>query len=178
MAFIPTQQVNTGFFVSTTFDFDIQALQGIEGISPELRELLIRLYLNLNKSLLALNQRDVGMFQLQEQLNGQVWFNPISSNINDSRYGFGKAVNFGALPNAGLKSVPHGINFNTITAGTDVWGAAFDPVGKTMIPLPYASPTLVNNIELYLDATNVNIITGSNRSNYTQCYVVAQWLKN
>ena len=85
-------------------------------------------------------------------------------------------INFGALPNAGTKSVPHNIPINGSYTFTRIYGAASDTTGLNYIPLPYASPTAANNIELNLDATNVNIITGSNRSNFNITYVIVEYI--
>jgi hypothetical protein len=46
------------------------------------------------------------------------------------------------------------------------------------IPLPYASPTLVNNIQLSVDATNVTITTGIDYSAYTVTYVILEYIKS
>ena len=89
-----------------------------------------------------------------------------------------KVIDFGALPNTATTSVAHGISFDASSTLTHLYAAATDPVNFIYLPIPYASPTLANNIEIYLDATNVNIITGSNRAAFTICYVVIEWLKN
>lgn len=89
-----------------------------------------------------------------------------------------KVIDFGALPNAGVKTVAHGITFDASSSLTHLYASATDPVNLLYIPIPYASPTLANNIEISLDSTNVIITTGTNRSAFTICYVVIEWLKN
>lgn len=85
-------------------------------------------------------------------------------------------VDFGALPNTGTKSVPHNITVTGSTIWTRYYATATYP-GSSGIPIPYASPTLANNIEINVDATNVNITTGSDRTAYTTTYVILEYLQ-
>ena len=123
----------------------------------------------------AVNVREISNFPLQEIAAGQNFYFP---NPQQPRQTFRMTVNFGALPNAGTKSVAHGISFTSTFSVTKIYGAASDQSGLNYIPLPYASPTLANNVELSLNATNVTITTGSNRSNFTVCYIIIEYLKN
>ena len=177
-AFIPKQQQNTGLYVPTTYIWDVAELYQIEVNSPEFKELLIRLYQNVNNMILSLNLKDTGLYQTQELVNGQVFFNPNSSRLVDARSCFRTLVSCGQLANTGTTNTPHGIAFTSTYTLTRMYGAATDPTGLNYIPLPYASPTAAHNIELNADGTNVNIITGSNRSNFTISYVVLEYLKN
>ena len=114
------------------------------------------------------------MYPLNQIVNGQQFFpNSSDSYMQPINYRdvFRVVINFGALPNATTKSVAHGISVNAGTTFTCIYACASDTTGFNYIPIPYASPTLVNNIELKVDATNVTIITGSNRSNFNVCYV-------
>ena len=86
-------------------------------------------------------------------------------------------VNFGQLPNTATTTVAHGIDFTTEYTLTRFYGAATDTTNRVYIPLPYASPTLANNIELSADATNVSITTGSDRTNFDTTYVILEYLK-
>ena len=65
-----------------------------------------------------------------------------------------------------------------MTTFTRVYATASDTTGFNYIPVPYASSTAANNIELNVNGTNVNIITGSNRSNFNICYVVLEYLQS
>lgn len=177
MAFIPQQQVNTGLYYGTTNVWDVSALADIDVTSPEFRELLVRLYQNINNISLALNQKESAIYINQEFVNGQQWFST-TNNANDTRSDFRKVVDCSMLPNTGVKLVPHGILVTPNTTWTHIYGTATDPVNLLGIPLPYASPVLANNIELSIDQTNVIITTGSNRTTFTRCYVVLEWLKN
>lgn len=175
-------QSNFGAFVSTTQVWDVARLQEVDVKSPEFKELLVRLYQNINNIATVLNLKDTGYYALTEFINGQLYFNdpsiPLTSVSNPAfRQVFRKVIDFGALPNTATKSVAHGL---TITSGfrfTRIYATASDPIGMNYIPIPYASPTDANNIELNVDATNVNIITGSNRTAFTTTYVVLEYVK-
>lgn len=172
----------SGSFVPTTNVWDVGQLEDIDVTSPEFKELLVRLYQNLNLISLSLNARDAGYYNTSEFVSGQLFFpgiaaNDTDSNANDFRQGMRMVVDFGTLPNAGSKSVAHGIVVSASTTSTRIYAAATDPVSFAYIPIPYASPTLANNIELSVDATNVTITTGSNRTSFTRCIVVLEYLQ-
>jgi len=124
----------------------------------------------------AVNTKVSGLYLPQEIASFKQYFTP--SDPMQNRAVYRKVIDFGTLPNAGTKSVAHGIAFDANSSLTHLYAAATDPVALIYIPIPYASPTLANNIEIYLDAANVNIVTGSNRTAFTICYVVIEWLKN
>lgn len=171
-----------GSFVPSTFIFDVGQLYQTDVTSPEFKELLVRLYQNVNLMAIALNTKDTGYYTTQEFVNGQLYFpNPAFNSSTQTsaayRQVFRTTVNFGALPNAGTKSVPHNIQFNSGFTCTRIYGTASDTTGLSYIPLPFVD-TAGNNIELNVDATNVNITTTSNRTNYNVCYVVVEYIKN
>jgi hypothetical protein len=177
---------NLNLFQPTTDIWDTSEIYAIDIPNEQFRELLVRLYQNLNRMALVLNSRDSGVYQNNSMhVTGQTWFpNPIyatqlqrAQTTPKPRPNFRVVVNFGALPNTALKSVAHGIICNGSTTITRLYGAASDTTDLLYIPIPYASPTLANNIELSMDATNVNITTGSNRSNFNITYVVIEYLQ-
>lgn len=179
----PTNPQNqVGAYVPTSFIWDVSALYSTDVNSDEFKELLVRLYQNVANIANVLNIKDSGYYNTLEFVTGQLYFpnpafNSTTAQTAEFRQVIRKTIIFGALPNAGLKSVAHGI---TVTAGTtwvNIYAAATDPIGLTGIPIPYASPVLVNNIELFVDATNVNIRTGSNRTNYSICNIVLEYLQ-
>lgn len=175
-------QANPGLFVPTTNVWDVAELYTVDVQSSEFRELLVRLYQNINTIALALNLKDSAYYVDQEFVNGQVLFpNPALSSSTASapvyRQVFRKVIDFGALANAGTKSVAHGL---TITAGfsfTRIYATASDTIGFNYIPIPYAS-VAAGNVELNVDLTNVTIITGSDYSAFTICYVILEYVKS
>ena len=168
---------NYGSFVPTTNVWDVDSLQSVDVQSPEFKELLVRLYQNVNNIALVLNTKDSGYYVPSEFVNGQVLFpDPITMNQN-MRQIFRLLVNFGALPNTAAKSVAHGLTPNSSWVFTRIYACATDPSGFNYIPIPYASPTLANSIELSVNSTNVTITTGSDRTNFTICYVIVEYAK-
>lgn len=170
-----------GAFAPTTNVWDTAELQSTDVTKPEFKELLIRLYQNLNLMSEVLNIKDSGYYYTTEFVNGQQFFpNPIlnsgTSSYPSSRQVFRMTIDFGPLPNTGVIAVPHGIPVNTNTTVTRMYAAASNVVSFAYIPIPYASATN-NNVELYMDATNVYIKTNSNWSAYTVTYVIIEYLK-
>lgn len=173
----------SGSFIPTTFIWDVSRIHEIEVNSPEFKELLVRLYQNLNNMALSLNSRDAGYYDVHEFVNGQLYFpNPAYTSLSGTtpvyRQVIRKVINFGALPNTTTKSVPHNISIVPTTTFTRIYGTSNDLTDEIFIPLPYASSTAADNIELNVDFTNVNIITGSDRSAFTITYVVLEFLQN
>ncbi len=180
MAF-PTIPINVGAFVSSTNVWDVNELYQTEVTSPAFKELLVRLYQNLNNMSVLLNMKDTGYYDQFEFVNSQLYFpNPAAtpnSNQQVYRQVYRLTINFGALPNTAIKSVPHNLTPNSGWSFTRIYGTATDPVGFNYIPLPYAAILLANNIELYVDAVNVNISTAANYTAFTVTYVVLEYIK-
>lgn len=172
-----------GSFVPTNFIWDVQQLNQVDVNSPEFKELLVRLYQNINLMAIALNTKDSAYYNTQEFVNGQLYFpNPSYNSSTAAQPGFRqvyrKVLNYTtALPNNGSTSIAHGISCTAQTTFTRIYATASDITGFNYIPIPYASPTLANNIELRVDATNVTITTGSNRTNFTKTYIVLEYMQ-
>ncbi len=169
-----------GSFVPTTNIWDVGQFMEVDVKSKEFKELLVRLYQNVNNIALALNIKDTGIYDTSVFVNGQTFFpNPLtpvtSAQSANFRPVYRKVVNVNQLLNPGPTSIAHGITCDAHTTFTRIYGVATDPVGLTYIPLPFID-SLGNNIELNVDDTNVNIITTSDRSMYTICYVVLEYL--
>jgi hypothetical protein len=176
-------QANTGMFVPETNVWEISQLRDINVNTPEFKELLVRLYQNINNIAIALNQKETGVYPLAEMVNSQAWFpNPATSATTPRqpqyRGDYRIVINMGALPNAGTITIPHFLTPTPNWTFTHIYGTASDTTGLNYIPIPYASPVLANNIELSVDSTNVTITTGSNRSNFNVTLVVLEYLKN
>lgn len=172
-----------GSFVATSNVWDVSEIYSTEITSPEFKELLVRLYQNINNISISLNTRDAGYYDTQEFVNGQILFpnpslNSTSSTTATFRQIYRKVINFGALPNTGTKSVAHGIICTTATTFTRIYATASDTTGLTYLPIPYADAAGIDNIQLDVDATNVNITTASDRTNYNICYVVLEYVQS
>lgn len=176
---MPMPYLTTG--VPTTNIWDVQEIQNIDVNSPRFKELLIRLYQNINNISNLINIKDSAYYDVNEILNGQQFFpNPnLSTQVGTQqayRAVIRKTINFGGLPNAGTTSIAHNIAINSQYSFTRIYGVASDQTNKVFIPIPYASPTLNKNIEINVDATNVNITTGIDRTSFTICYVVLEYM--
>ena len=172
-----------GQFLATTNVWDVSEIYSTEVTSPQFKELLVRLYQNINNQALSVNVKDSGLYDTTEFVNGQIYFsnpalNSTSTTTPTQRQVFRKVINFGALPNAASTSVAHDIAPTASFTFTRIYGSASDTIGLNYIPLPYASPVAADNIELNLDSTNVTIKTGSNRSNFNVVYVIVEYLKS
>lgn len=148
-------------------------------IPEEVSEKDLKLRQYLNDIATATNTKDSGIYDAVETITGQSFLPTFSTQTAANvtyRTVFRKVIDFGGLPNTATKSVAHGITFGNTLSATKVYGASTAP-GTSWIPLPYASPVLANNIELNLDATNVNVTTGSNRTAYTRTFIIVEYIK-
>jgi len=176
-------QTNAGAFVPTNLIWDVQQLYSVDVNTPEFKELLVRLYQNINNIALVLNIKDSGYYTTEEFLNGQLFFpNPltIGAGLENSvfRQVFRTVINFGPLPNATTKSVAHNLDINSGFSFTRIYGATSTPQATLFYPLPFASTTLNQTIQLTVDDTNINITTAINYVGFTTTYVVLEYLKN
>lgn len=170
-----------GSFIPSTNIWDTNELENLDVTKPEFRELLIRLYQNLNLMAQNVNLKDTGYYYPEEFVNGQKFFpnptsNPTSGLSQSGRQVFRTVVNFGTLPNNTTKSVAHNIPTNGILTTTRIYATATFPSASVFVPIPYAS-VFGNNIELSVDATNVNITTNSDWTMYTITYIIVEYLK-
>lgn len=176
-------QLNQGSYVPSTYIINSSQFYDVDVNSRQFKDLIVRLTDYVNAINLVLNNKESSFFSMEEFLNSQQFFPSISLSSTSAqsptyRQVFRKVINFGALPNTASKSVAHGI---TITPGysfTHIYGAATNTARTSFIPLPYASPTLANNIEVEVTNANVVITTGSDRTSYTTSYIVLEYIKS
>jgi hypothetical protein len=165
------QYQRTGSFAQTT------QIWGSEDDSTR----IVKLYQNMNQIALILNTKSAGAFYLQEFVIGDLFFPNPNDTSNSSkpapveRQVSRIVVNFGPLPNAGTKQVAHNLNPSATWTFTRIYGCATNP-GTEYIPIPYASATTTNIVELYADTTYVYITTNGNMTAYTVCYVILEWI--
>lgn len=176
MAYIPDQQINTGSYVPTTSVWDVGSIHEIEVNSPEFKELLVRLYQNVNNIVLALNTKSTGYYINQEFVSGKLFFNP-AANPNDPlqlRPGFLMAVNTGAL-GAGVTAINHNIAVTNTFKWMFISGAATDTVSVVGYPIPYADAA-GNNIQVSVTATQV-VINNNSGVTFTDSQVTLEYCK-
>lgn len=136
---------------------------------PQQIELLYKRIANV------MNTKEGALYQPLETATFQQFF--IAGNPQQFRPTYRKVIDFGALPNAGLKQVAHGIAFTTDFRMTRMYATATDPATPSYIHIPHASPTLNENIKITVDGTNVNITTAINYTAYTTTYVILEFTK-
>ena len=192
---------DAGAFLPTTNIWDVTEIYSTEVTSPEFKELLVRLYQNLNNMSMMINVKDSAIYTTDEFVCGQTYFsnpnlNSTTTTAPTQRQVYRKIINsfdatatpkaYTPLPNAaGLITFPHGLTITTGYSFTRIYGVTSDPVNKIYLPLPYASGVLVEGtpnvatdvIELSVDDTNVNITVGKDRSAFTMTYIVLEYIK-
>lgn len=144
-------------------------------LSEKPEQLIQQLELIFKRISNTVNTKTGGLYQTLETAAFDQLFTP--GNPQQFRSVYRKVVDFGALPNAGLKQVAHGIAFDTNFRLVRSYASATDPVGLNYIHLPFSSPTLNENIKLLVDGTNVNVTTAINYTAYTTCYVIIEYVK-
>ncbi len=178
---MPTN-VLEGQFVPIGQIIDSQEINDNPKIEADLKQILIRIVQALENHAQSINLKDTGLYSLQEFVNGQVYFpNPALSSataqLPTQRQVFRVTVNFGALPNAAVKTVAHGIVVDANTTFTHIYAAATDTTAFQGIPVPMVFTATANSVDLQVDATNVIIETDFNATNYNVCYVVLEYIR-
>jgi hypothetical protein len=162
-----------GAFIPSTFVWDMQEIMDIDVTSDKFKELLVRLYQNINLIQTTLNIKDSAFYDSEEFVNGQVYPAVTGTNATNVRQVFRKMVSFGALPNTAAKTVAHGIDITVGFTFTRIYGAASDTTNLLYLPIPSANP----DINIRIDATNIVITTSANYSLYDTTYVILEYLK-
>jgi len=88
-----------------------------------------------------------------------------------------KVVDCGALPNATIKTVAHGIsNLDRICKYDCI---ALNTTTKTNlpVPIPVSLNSTSSNLISYIDTTNIGFNTGTNLSSYDSCYAILEYTK-
>lgn len=126
-----------------------------------------------------LNVKEIGYYLDEEVLTGKQFIPSSTTNYDTStpfRNVFRMVVNFGQLPNNTTKSVAHNITVNSNFTLVSIYGGATNPSNFNCLPLPFVSAGASGQIELYMDATNINITTTSDRTAWTTCFIVCEYL--
>lgn len=84
-----------------------------------------------------------------------------------------KVIDFGALPNNTDKAVKH--NISDLDTIVNLSGIAIK-TDNTIFTLPYAANGAAS-ISLYANNSNVDVITYTDRSNITKCYITLEYTK-
>ena len=167
---------NSGSFIPTNFIWDVSQIYSTDINSDAFKDLLVKLYQNINLMAMNINIKDSAFYDTNEFVNGQTFYsdpntNSSSNKSSSRRQVFRKVVNFGSLPDTSLKSVAHDITVTTAYTFTRIYGTSSDTSNRVYIPVPNS------DISLTVDFTNVNITTSSNLTSFGTTYVVLEYIK-
>ena len=181
---------NVGSFVSTTNVWDVSEIYSTDVTSPEFKELLVRLYQNLNKMSLSLNTRDAGFYPREEFVCGQVYFpNPANTSATSSapvlRQVFRKVIYF-AMHDGSIsptQTIDFGIVYTATLTFTRIYGVINDVINSQARPLPYLANVAANNITLRITKSGggtaqlLVYTTSAIYTTYTECYAIVEYIK-
>lgn len=87
---------------------------------------------------------------------------------------YAKTIDCGALPNSGIKNVPHGIsNMREFKFG---YGSSCRTSDGLFLPMPYPAPEEYY-ASFYVDATNISVMTDGNRTAFTSTFITIFYTK-
>ena len=178
---------NKGMFLQENSVIDTGYVNTLEQFKPDdLKQLFIAISEAIDKLNKTVNQKDSALYPLLEFVTGQQFFpDPTLSSTTArppvARQTTRRTYLFPPLLNAGTQTLAHGIDFNNNVSFVDIWGEA-NAVGlvKQTVSLPFVSVSgnvVAGNIEIYLDAININVTTTGDGTNFTKNYVVVEFLK-
>ena len=127
----------------------------------------------------AVNIRQIGWFLDEELISGKQFIpSPNTTGGSDQfRTILRKVIDFGQLPNAGTKSVAHGITVDIYFTLMNLYISATDPINFLSFGLQNWDITGTSSIILNMDATNINVTTTADYSDYTRSYVVVEYIQ-
>ena len=100
-----------------------------------------------------------------EHRTGYMW-------LNDTPI-YRKVVDFGALPNATTKTVPH--NINDLHRVVAFQAVAFDDATGIYTDIPALG--LANGVEAYVDGSNCRVASGGDATAYGECWFTIEYTK-
>ena len=131
-----------------------------------------QLRMELNKSYIdtanAVNSRTIGLYpSTRPAITGNEYF--LSANKQQSLRQIYSVT--------GAGTIPHGINTSNIAGFVQIYGSFTD--GTNFYPLPWVDVTAATNqVTVYIDPTNINIVAGSGAPAIVSGTVVLEWLSN
>lgn len=105
-------------------------------------------------------------YSFNEQFSGRYWI--------DGRKIYQKTIQLPALPNNKRLDIPH--NISNINYIVDINGIFRDPKDNSYVKLNHVNPLgIIYSITGYCTQTTINIITGVDRTSYTENYVTIHY---
>jgi hypothetical protein len=161
-------------FVPTNYIWDIQQIQQVDLNSDAGKELLVRLYQNVNNIALALNQKTTGNYDLLESVNSNLYFPNPNNNSSTPASPEKRPELSTTFYKTSLATFNHGITVTAGTTFTKFYGFANDTVGKNYWPLTASGN---NYISVTVSATQV-VITNNSGINFNVVYITLCYLQN
>jgi hypothetical protein len=167
-----------GAFVPTNYIWEIQELVQADVNSLAFKELLVRLYQNVNAIALVLNIKTTGQFPLMETVNGNLWFpNPNNSSATPAapvlRQELQQTYTISNV--MGSVTINHMITVTALTTFTDIYGTANDQVGFNYYSID--TTETATNISMAVDNTTI-VITNNTGITFTTVYIVLKYLQS
>lgn len=143
-------------------------------IPEEIDELRTFLKSTLEEHARLINRKDTGQYDRLEVQANQTF---PGATIQEKRDVFRIIIDCGALPNNATKTVAHGITSFSNIIGTRVYGTATRP-NSQILPLPFVDVAEgAGNVQVYINTVDVVIATTSDRTPYTQTWVVIEYYR-
>ncbi len=153
-------QLLFGSYIPTTTNLEITEIQQLK-IQPDLKEALIRLYLEINRMSLALNTKDSALYPHQEFVTGgQIPFVDSFNQNGQGRGIFRFTYEADGLA-MGATSIPLPFTVGATWRFLKIQGAATNETSGDHYPLPYVDAAGAANIELRLTNTTIEINNNS-----------------
>lgn len=136
----------------------------------------------LKKITNSLNTKEIGFFLDQELLSGKAFIpgvNQLADGGSSQQFRtiLRKVVDFGTLPNNATKTVAHEIMFDNNFTLIALWAAATDPTNFISFQIPFVAQTVTTSIALLMDATNFIITTHDDKTSFTRCFVICEYIQ-
>ena len=143
-------------------------------VFPEDPSQLLIVLTNMYSSIAqSVNQREISAFNLNEQLNGQNFYNP--ANVQIPRQCFRQCFILGAIAPGASQSIATGLT--GVTIYVHMYGGVV--TGSDFRPIPYSDPTLATNqIGVLVSGPNVIVSNGSTAPAITSGFLILEFLKN
>jgi len=142
--------------------------------SQDPSQLLFNLTQNYIDIANAVNIREISQFETVELLNGQQFFT--TGTAQTKRFGYRKTFVLPATAAGATTAVAHGIVGATVY--THIYGTCITDVVDNR-PIPYASAAAANQqIEINVDAVNINVINGAAGPNITSGLIILEYLRS
>jgi len=132
------------------------------------KELLRNVFRKTNELVYIINTKDTAIYNDEEFFTSQQWY--FGQDQGEQKMIYRKVIDFGALPNAGVKSVAHNLPVNASWDFIKATIKAFDPIAVQWI---VDDPGL----EMTIGTAAISIETTIDYSDFTQCQVILEYTK-